>query len=168
MPGSYLYCTFPTDLMSKILTGFCILHYQRVARAKSRNSCCVPCQREIGELVCRIQSGDFYPASLPRYCPAHLEAGLQGSRLGCFRDSFSSRLLQVGCHLPFYSSRAPSSAILGVVHSRTGSHYFLFQFRVMLLSVRHKDKNKHTVSPMQIQNICHVSFSTGFFSTYGI
>lgn len=76
-----------------------------ISRAVTRD-----CKREIGELVCAIQAGGFYPASLPRYCPAHLQPELQGTRLGCFKDTFAARILP-GNFLKLKGENSPASCV---------------------------------------------------------
>ena len=60
-----------------------------LSRAKTRE-----CKQKIGELVCSIDRGEVYPASLPRYCHSKVEADKAGQYLGCYSDSFQARLLQ--------------------------------------------------------------------------
>ena len=52
------------------------------------------CRQELVDLVCQLEGGKVYPDSLPRSCPTQVEESEQGEHLGCYQDSFSTRLLQ--------------------------------------------------------------------------
>ena len=60
-----------------------------ITRANTRE-----CRQELVDLVCRLEEGNVYPDSLPRSCPTLVEESEQGEHLGCYQDSFSTRLLQ--------------------------------------------------------------------------
>jgi len=51
------------------------------------------CKDEIVQLSCNISKEQFYPKALPRYCNAVTNTSLEGKRLGCYKDSFNTRLL---------------------------------------------------------------------------
>lgn len=52
------------------------------------------CRQEIVDLVCALDKGDVYPTSLKRTCPSSVNKEKQGKHTGCFKDSFSTRILQ--------------------------------------------------------------------------
>ena len=60
-----------------------------ITRANTRE-----CRQELVDLVCKLEEGKVYPDSLPRSCPTLVEESEQGEHLGCYQDSFSTRLLQ--------------------------------------------------------------------------
>ena len=52
------------------------------------------CKQEIVDLVCHLQKGEVYPTILKRTCPGQVDKAIQGKHVGCFKDSFTNRLLQ--------------------------------------------------------------------------
>jgi len=46
------------------------------------------------DLVCSLENGKVYPTSLKRTCPTQVDEEIQGHHLGCYKDSFTTRLLQ--------------------------------------------------------------------------
>ena len=59
-----------------------------VKRAKTRE-----CKELIAEIACKHERGELYPERLQSLCPVHLDARVAGNELGCYKDSFSERLL---------------------------------------------------------------------------
>ena len=74
--------SFPCNVTSKEALS-------ALSRAKTRE-----CKQQIASLVCAIDRGEIYPASLPRYCHSSVETARAGQYLGCYSDSFQARLLQ--------------------------------------------------------------------------
>lgn len=52
------------------------------------------CKQELVDLVCSLDKGLVYPASLPRSCPKKVDPATKGRHMGCFQDSFTKRVLQ--------------------------------------------------------------------------
>ena len=52
------------------------------------------CKQEMVDLVCSLENGKVYPTSLKRTCPTQVDEEIQGHHLGCYKDSFNTRLLQ--------------------------------------------------------------------------
>ena len=74
-----------------------------IHRAKSQ-----ACKRQIVDIACAIQSGQFYPKSLPNYCP---NGDYVPSRsLGCFQDKKNFRILS-GYYTNFKTTNSPKRCI---------------------------------------------------------
>ena len=73
---------FPCNVSSKEAVS-------AITRATTRE-----CRQELVDLVCKLEEGKVYADSLPRSCPTQVEESEQGEHLGCYQDSFSTRLLQ--------------------------------------------------------------------------
>ena len=76
-----------------------------LSRAKTHQ-----CKQEIADLVCAISRGEVYPSSLPRYCQSSTKAEKAGEYVGCYQDSFQSRLLQ-GEFLKLLTDNSPARCV---------------------------------------------------------
>lgn len=66
------------------------------------------CKELIANTTCAIQSGTFYPAILPNYCPH--EPYTTNKPLGCFKDDKQFRTLS-GYYINFKTSNTPTKCI---------------------------------------------------------
>ncbi|XP_075164443.1 xylosyltransferase oxt [Haematobia irritans] len=71
-------------------------------RAKTKD-----CRQHIAGIACAIQSGKFYPAKLPSYCPSNHTAN---KHLGCFQDEKKFRLLS-GYFINYKTTNTPDKCI---------------------------------------------------------
>ncbi|XP_013115718.2 xylosyltransferase oxt [Stomoxys calcitrans] len=99
----------PSPLISKQQLGFTpscdIISKDAISalqRAKTKD-----CRQHIAGIACSIQSGKFYPALLPSYCPSNHTAN---NPLGCFRDEKKFRLLS-GYFINFKTTNKPDKCI---------------------------------------------------------
>lgn len=74
-----------------------------IYRAQTRQ-----CKELIANTTCAIQSGTFYPQSLPNYCPH--EPYDKDKPLGCFKDDKKFRTLS-GYYINFKTSNTPTKCI---------------------------------------------------------
>ncbi|KAL9701776.1 hypothetical protein quinque_005217 [Culex quinquefasciatus] len=74
-----------------------------IHRAKSQE-----CKRQIVDIACAIQSGRFYPKSLPNYCPSG--DYVPSRSLGCFQDEKNFRILS-GYYTNFKTTNSPKRCI---------------------------------------------------------
>jgi len=83
------------------------------------------CKQQIVDLVCNLQAGNVYPASLQSSCPMKVDASSGGIALGCYQDSFSARLLQ-GHVAKLRSSNSPT--VCSELCAKTGFAYAGVQY----------------------------------------
>lgn len=74
-----------------------------IYRAQTRQ-----CKELIANTTCAIQSGTFYPQSLPNYCPH--EPYHKDKSLGCYKDDKKFRTLS-GYYINFKTSNTPTKCI---------------------------------------------------------